>query len=75
MDGVRDSERGCLLSKAFVLVRLHHHEAPRLFRPMPSDKKLRTPVNVPFAWTGTRSDETEHALDCSPVITRGMIVG
>jgi hypothetical protein len=75
MNGVRDTERGRLLGETFILIRLPHDEAPRLFRPMTGDKKLRSPIDVVVAWTWTRSDEAEHALDCSPVIARGMIVG
>lgn len=75
MDRVRDLKRGDLLRKALVLVGLHHHEMPRFCSPMSSNKKLCTAVDVTIAWTWTRSNETEHALDCSPVIARGMIVG
>ena len=74
MNGVRDTERGRLLGKTFILISLPHCEAPRLLRPIAGNKKLCSPVDVAVAWTWARSDEAEHALDCSPVITRGMIV-
>ena len=75
MDSVRDAERGGLLRQAFVLISLLHHQAPRLFSSMSDDEKLCRPVDVPIAWAWARSDETEYALNGSPVITRDMIVG
>ena len=75
MDRVRYPERCRLLGKTFILIRLPHDEAPRLFRPMAGDKQFRTPVDISIPWTWARSDETQHALNCSPVVTRGMVVG
>ena len=75
MNRVRDAERGGLLRQAFVLIRLLHHQAPRLFSSMSGDKELSRPVDVPIAWTWARSDQTEHALNGSPVVTTDMIVG
>ena len=75
MNRVRDAERGGLLRQAFVLVRLLHHQAPRLFSSMSGDKELCRPIDVPIAWTWARSDQTEHALNGSPVVTTDMIVG
>ena len=75
MNGVRDTERGGLLRKILVLVSLLHCKAPRLFSSVLSNKKLCRSIDIPIAWTWAGSDEAEHALNCSPVVTRSMIVG
>ena len=75
MNRVRNTKRSGLLCQAFVLIRLLHYKAPRLFSAVSGNKKLGRPIDVSIAWTGTRSDEPEHVLNCSPVVTRGMIVG
>ena len=74
MNGVRDTEHDSLLRKPLVLVSLLHCKAPRLLSSMPGNKKLCRPVDIPIAWTWAGSDEAEHALNCSPVVTRSMIV-
>lgn len=45
MNGVRDTERGGLLRKTFVLFSLLHCKAPRLFSSVPGNKKLCRPVD------------------------------
>lgn len=75
MNRVGNTKRSGLLCQAFVFIRLLHHKAPRFCSPMSRNKKVGRSVDVPIAWTGTRSDETEHSLNCPPVVTSGMIVG
>ena len=42
---------------------------------MSGNEKLGRPIDVPITWTWARSNQTEHTLDCSPVVARSMIIG
>ena len=74
MDRIRDAQRGGLLGQTLILIGLFHDQASCLFSSMPVDEKHGRSIDVQVARSWTRRDQTKHALNCPPVIARGMII-